>query len=326
MPKAIQMTEYGPPSVLNLVEVDLPPLLDNEVRFRVLVAPVNRADLEIRAGNWPIQHDNPFPYTPGIEAIGEVVAIGEAVETIKVGDTVITMMQQLGGTYGLRPGGYQEFVTVEADNVAKIPPINEVHVAALGLAGVTAYNGLKWLDIHLGDIVVIQGASGEVGSVAVTLAKTLGATVVATTLCHNHDDYLQNIGADEIIYLGEEILVERLGPGSVEGVLELIGERTFADSVAVLKPGGSLCLVDVMSGETLTLSARNLMQSVHLTGYSAEHLTGADLRADMEQLCHWLTIGDIPPPPYQTFPLTEAAHVHHLIESNQLIGRALLIP
>lgn len=326
MPKAIQMEQYGPPQVLQQVDVTLPPLLDNELRFQMIAAPVNRADLEIRCGHWPIQADEPFPYTPGLEAIGTVIEVGGEVETVQVGDLVITMMQQLGGIHGVRPGGYQEIVTVAADTVAILPPLKPHHVAALGLAAVTAYNGLKWLDIQLGDTVVIHGASGGAGSVAVSLAKLWGATVVGTTSSEAKDDYLHDIGVDEIVHLERESLVERLGPRSVEGVLELIGERTFADSVAVLKPGGSLCLIGAASGESLTLSAWDLMQSLHVTGYSSEYLTGDGLREDMAQLCHWLTVGEIVPPPYQEFPLTEAAHAHRLMEAGELTGRVLLVP
>jgi NADPH2:quinone reductase len=326
MPKAIQMTQYGAPEVLQLMEITLPLLQPHEVRLQVVAAAVNRADLEIRSGKWPIQSANPFPYTPGLEAIGQVVEVGEDVTTVNLGDQVITMMQKLGGIHGLRAGGYQEFVTIDADVVAVVPPINLMQVAALGLGAITAYNGLRRMDIVVGQRVVIHGASGGVGSIAVSMAKALGATVIATTSHVTKDEYLLGLGADEIVHLQLGELVKQLGPRSVDAVLETLGELTFNDSVVVLKPGGHLCLVGAASGERLTLSAWDLLQDLHLTGYSSENLTGDDLRADMEELYHWLTVGDIAPPFYQTYPLAEAAQVHHLMESGQLVGRALLVP
>jgi NADPH2:quinone reductase len=121
MARAIQMNAYGSPDVLRLSEVRLPPVAANEVRFRVLAAAVNRADIEIRSGNWPIIASEPFPYTPGLEALGDVVEVGSAVTQVGAGDRVITMMQRLAGIHGLRPGGYQEFVTVPADTIALVP-------------------------------------------------------------------------------------------------------------------------------------------------------------------------------------------------------------
>lgn len=115
MAKAIQMQTSGAASVLKLVDISLPVLQPTELWFRMLAAAVNRADLEIRSGNWQILATDPLPYTPGLEAIGDVVEIGSAVGAVKVGDRVITMMQKLGGIHGTRPGGYQHYVTVEAE-------------------------------------------------------------------------------------------------------------------------------------------------------------------------------------------------------------------
>src|SRR5687767_6867129 len=115
MPRAIQMQQYGPPEVLELREVELPPLGPGEVRFRVLAAAVNYSDTQIRAGVWPILAPRPFPYTPGLEALGDVTEVAPDVSWPAVGDRVLTMMQKLGGIHGIRPGGYQELVTVQAD-------------------------------------------------------------------------------------------------------------------------------------------------------------------------------------------------------------------
>jgi NADPH:quinone reductase len=327
MARAIRMDQYGSPEVLYCAEVDLPPIAAHEIRFRVLAAAVNRADIEIRSGNWPIMAAQPFPYTPGLEALGDVVEVGDAVTQIAVGDRVITMMQRLGGIHGLRPGGYQEFVTVAADTVAIVPQdLDPLSIAALGLAAVTAYNGIKRLDLHAAQTVVVHGASGGVGSVAVAIAHALGARVIATSSSAQKDAYLRGIGADDIVNLQQQSLVERYGPRSLDAVRETIGERTFRDSVAVLRPGGRLCLLGAASGENLCLTAWDLLQDLHLTGYSSENLTGDALRADMQRICSWLASGQIPAPPYQTFPLDAAGKVHAAMEQGTLTGRALLIP
>ena len=327
MAKAIQMREYGDPSVLKLVDITLPDLQPTEVRLQTLAAAVNRADVEIRKGKWQIMAANPFPYTPGLEVVGEVVEIGHDVASVKIGDRVITMMQKLGGIHGIRPGGYQEFVTVEAETVTVIPPeLNPLEVAALGLAAVTAYNGIKRLHIQPGQSVVVHGASGGVGSVAVSMAKALKARVLATTSNSSKEAYLRGIGADEVIHLGNNRrLIDTVSPRSVEAVFETIGQQTFSDSVAVLKREGHLCLVGAASGENLCFIAWDLLQDLHLTGYSSENLTGEDLRGAIQQICNWLATHQVPAPAYSTFLLQEAAHVHSLMEERKLTGRALLV-
>lgn len=327
MPYAIHMHEYGSPDVLRLAPVTLPALQPHEVRFRVIAAAVNRADIEIRSGKWPIQHPHPFPYTPGLEALGEITERGAAVTHIPLGARVITMMQRLGGIHGIRPGGYQEFVTVNADTVAVLPQeLNPLDLAALGLAAVTAYNGIERLDLQPGQTVVIHGASGGVGSVAVAIAKAHGARVVATTSSGSKDAYLRSLGVDEIVHLHDRRLTEQLGARSTDAVFDTIGGNTFAESVSVLKRGGHLCLVGAASGDQLSFVAWDLLQDLQLTGYSSENLTGVDLQATMRQLCTWVAEGQITAPAYQQFPLSDAAHVHTLMERGALSGRALLIP
>ena len=115
---AIVMRQYGGPDVLRVEKVPLTPVQPGEARIRVLASAVNHSDLEIRAGNWPILKPAPFPYTPGLEAVGQVVETGASVTEVRVGDRVITMMQGLGGVRAQRPGGYAGYVAVDASAVA----------------------------------------------------------------------------------------------------------------------------------------------------------------------------------------------------------------
>jgi NADPH2:quinone reductase len=327
MPLAIQMDTYGGPDVLHPAEIALAPLQPGEIRFKVIAAAVNRADIEIRSGKWPIMAPYPFPYTPGLEALGDVVAVGEMVESVKPGERVITMMQRLGGIHGIRPGGYQEYVTVMADSVAIVPPhLDPLAMAALGLAAVSASEGLKRLCLSAGQRLVVHGATGGVGSAATLLALAEGVEVIATTSSAGKDEHLRSLGVTEIVHLREQSLTRQIGARSVDAVFETLGERTFADSVAALKRGGRLVLVGAASGETLSLVAWDLLQDLVLTGYSSENLTGDDLREDISYLSRLLEQGKISALPYQRYSLHEAARVHELMEQGKLTGRALLIP
>jgi NADPH:quinone reductase len=327
MPKRVEMSHYGAPEVLQLVERTLPPLGTQEIRFRVLAAAVNHADLEIRAGHWQILAPTPFPYTPGLEAVGEVIEVGPSVEHVHVGDRVITMMQKLGGIHGIRPGGYQEVVTVNAETVALLPlHLDPLAIAALGLAAVTAYEGLKRLHLEPDERLIIHGATGGVGSVAIQMAKALGVEVIATTGSTAKDTYLRELGVTTIVHLGTEGLVTSLGARTIDAVFDTIGGTTFTESVAVLKRGGRLSLVGASAGDQLLISAWDLLQDLHLTGYSSENLTGTALREDMQIICSWLEQGKITAPTTHHFPLAQAAEVHARMERRELVGRSLLGP
>src|SRR5262245_62576496 len=144
--EAIVMRWYGPPGVLGLERVALPALAPDEIRVKSLASAVNHSDLEIRAGNWPIRRADPFTHTPGLEVVGEVVEAGGAVADFRPGDRIITMMQGLGGVRARRPGGYAAYVVMPAAAAAPVPPdLDPLDVAALGLASVTAFEGLRKL-------------------------------------------------------------------------------------------------------------------------------------------------------------------------------------
>jgi NADPH2:quinone reductase len=323
---AIEIDRYGGPQELRWREVTRPPPRDGEVRIRTRFAAVNRADVEIRSGTWPIEQAQPFPYTPGLEVVGEVDAITPSVTAVKPGDRVITMMQRLGGIHGQRPGGYGERVVVAADAVATIPDdVDLEQVAALGLVAVTAAEGLRRLELVPAARVVVHGASGGVGSAAVAMASARGAKVIAVLPRAGKDDYVRTLGACAVVHLDEHNLLDALGPRSVDAVLETTGERTFADSTAVLRRGGHLCLVGALTGEHLTLSAWDLIQELELTGWSSENLTGELLREHVAEIVDHVRDGRLRAPAIERFAMADAAAAHAAMERGELAGRALLV-
>lgn len=325
---AVVMRRYGEPDVLRWEDVALAPLGAEEVRLRTIASAVNRADVEIRRGTWPVQRDDPFPYVPGLETVGTVVATGDAVTALEPGQRVVTMMQRLGGIHGERPGGYAASVTVAAASCARLPDdVDALDVAALGLAAVTALEGLRRLEILQGQRVAVHGAGGGVGSAAVSLARRAGAEVIAVVSRAEQDAYARSLGASQVVVLSARTtLVGALGARSIDAVLETLGARTFHDSVAVLKRGGRLCLVGALTGPDLSLAAWDLIQDLHLTGYSSENLTGDALREDIAEIVAALRTGELRPPEYRTLPLAQAADAHRLLEAGGVRGRILLVP
>jgi NADPH2:quinone reductase len=322
------MRGYGGPDVLRLEDVDVPAIGPDEVRIRVLASAVNHADLEVRAGRWPIRGDAPFPYVPGLETVGEVVEAGSDVEPRYVGANVVTMMQGLGGVRAERPGGYAEQVTVAADAVAFVPAdVDPLAVAAVGLAGVTAYEGLRRPGPVAGMRVAVTGASGGVGSAAVALACALDAAeVVAVVSRPERVEYARSLGADRVVVAGASDPAETLGRRSVDRVLDTVSGPLFATCVAALRPGGGLCSVGTVAGPDVSMSTDALQLPVTITGYSSESLDGAALRAAMTTICTLLAVDELAVPEITQVPLADAASAHLLLEEHALQGRVLLIP
>ena len=287
---AIVMRACGPPEVLRLERVPLAPLAPDEIRLRSRVSAVNHSDLAVRSGHHRIFRTDPFPYVPGLETVGEVVACGEQVADFQIGDRVITMMQGLGGVRAKRPGGYAEFVTVSAAAAALVPAdLDPLELAALGLASVTALEGLRKLGPLEGRRIAVTGATGGVGSAAVSIAHVLGARVIALISRAERADYARALGAAETI-LASEVARGALGEETLGGVLDAIGGSTFGALVAALRPGAALSLVGAMAGDAVNFDAYRLLE-VTLTGYSSEQLDGLALRRAMATLVDWLRRG-----------------------------------
>jgi NADPH:quinone reductase len=326
--RAIVMREYGPPGVLRPEAVELAPPAAGEVRIRVLAAAVNHSDLEIRAGNWPVRGADPFPYVPGLEAVGEVVEAGADPGPVGVGANVVTMMQGLGGVRAERPGGYAEHVTVDADAVAVIPAdVDPLAVAAIGLAGVTAYEGLRRAGPVAGMRVVVTGASGGVGSAAVALACALDAAeVIAVVSRPERVEYARSLGADRIVVSGRDDLAEALPRGSVDRVLDTVGGPVFGACVEALRDGGGLCSVGAVGGSQVTFNVDALLRPATLTGYGSESLDGPRLRDAVTTICTLLALDELALPEITQLPLEGAAAAHTLLEEHRVQGRVLLIP
>jgi NADPH2:quinone reductase len=324
---AILMREYGPPDVLSYAEVPLSPLAPDEVRIRSIASAVNHTDLEIRAGSWPVRKQQPFPYVPGVEVVGAIDEVGCAVQEFRHGDRVITMMQGLGGVRAERCGSYAEYVTVSAAAVAPVASgIDDYEMAAVGLVGVTAFEGLRRIGALSGRRIVVTGAAGGIGSAATAIARAQGASVIAVVARSAQVDYVRSLGADEVVVSREAKHMPLLQPGSVDGALDAVGGELFAPLVAALRPGGTLSLVGAVGGSDVRFDAFELIRPVMLTGYSSETLNGRSLRNAIAALADLMVHGRTRAPAFRTIPLADAAQAHALMERGGLTGRLLLVP
>lgn len=229
--KAFILEKYGSP--LKQVNMPEPVLGEREVLVRMRAAGVNHADERVRSGEFRQIFPFTLPMVLGSEFAGDVVATGPKAEKFQPG------MQVFAHPDLSRMGGFAEFVAVHEDHLAVIPASLDVaQAAALPVVGLTAWQGLVEMgDLHAGQTVLIHGGSGGVGSMAIQVAKHLGATV-ATTVSGTHAEFVRGLGADIVIDYRTEDFTDMLS--AVDLVLDTQGGDILNRSLEVLRPGGTV--------------------------------------------------------------------------------------
>jgi len=221
--KAIQFDRFGGTEVLHEADLAVPQPGPGQVRVRVKAAGLNAIDGKIRSGTMEALRPTPLPAVPGGEFAGIVDALGEGVQDLQVGDAVLGWSDT---------GSYAEYAL--ATTVAPKPAgLDWQHAAALPVAGETSERVLDLLGVTEGETVLMHGAAGAVGTLAVQLAAARGARVIATAGPGNQD-YLTALGATSTVY--GEGLVERvraLAPDGVDAVFDLAGKGALEDSIAL---------------------------------------------------------------------------------------------
>ncbi|MEJ5868568.1 NADP-dependent oxidoreductase [Pseudokineococcus sp. 5B2Z-1] len=225
---------YGDLDVLHASELPEPKLAPGAVLVEVRSASVNPVDWKLMAGGLDGLMDVVFPVVPGWDAAGVVVRTGPDVPELAVGDEVLTYARKdlvHGGTYA-------EQVAVPAVSVARKPAaMSWDEAASLPLAGLTALRMVELLDVGSDDVVLVHGASGGVGHLAVQVAHARGARVIGTASERNHD-FLRDLGAEPVVY-GDGLpeRVRALAPGGATVVLDAVG-GVLEQTLAVLAPEG----------------------------------------------------------------------------------------
>lgn len=233
--RAMAYDAYGDNEVLGLRDLPEPKVGPGEVRIRVLRAAVNPVDWKVMSGGLDAMMAAWFPVIPCWDVAGVVESVGVDVPEFAEGDEVISYARKdvLGG------GTAAELVTMSVRGVAAKPAsLSWDQAAGLPLAGLTALQTLDRLGLREGETVLIHGASGGVGTMAVQIAKARGARVIATASARNHD-FLTGLGADHAVEYGDGLAdrVRDIAPDGVPVVADYVG-GVLETTKAVLAPGG----------------------------------------------------------------------------------------
>lgn len=227
--KAFVLQKYGTP--ITEVHMPKPTLGDHEVLVQMSAAGINHADERVRAGEFKQIFPFVLPKVMGSEFSGTVVAVGAEVSNFKQGMRVFAYPDQA------HMGAFAELIAVHQDYIALVPrSVSMLEAASLPVTGLTAWQGLVEMgNLEAGQTVLIHGGSGGVGTVAIQLAKHLGATV-ATTVSAANAEYVRELGADIVIDYRTEDFTEILS--DVDLVLDSQGGDTLKRSLSVVRPGG----------------------------------------------------------------------------------------
>jgi NADPH:quinone reductase-like Zn-dependent oxidoreductase len=308
--RAIQVSQWGDVDQLKLVEVLRPSPLPAEIRIRVMAAGVNPVDVFSREGR-AYKKALTLPHIPGWDAAGVVEAVGYGVTRFKVGDRVFGM------PWFPRPGStYAEYVVAPASHFAAMPAnLDFVKAAALPLAGLTAWQMLVNVgQVTAGTRVLINGAAGGVGHLAVQIAKAKGAYVIATARKEKHE-FLASLGADRIIDYTQERVPDLISDADL--VLELIGGETCLMMLRTLRKGGLLVSAQAAWTPTLMDEARAL--GVRASWYLVEPDP-----VGLAELARLIESDRLRVHVERTVPLEEAAVAQTLVAGKRVSGKIVL--
>ncbi|MFD8651441.1 NADP-dependent oxidoreductase [Streptomyces mirabilis] len=301
MSKAITFSEYGAPEVLHLSEVTTPEPGPGQVRIRVRAASVNPLDMKIRSGLMAGQFPARFPVVPGLDAAGVVDAVGEGADAA-VEDEV------LGATVG---GSYSEYALLD-EPVAKPEALSWEVAASLVSVGEAAFRVLGQLGVQPGQTLLIHGAAGSVGAIAVQLAVARGITVIGT-VAEQDVERLTTLGATAVPYgEGWAERVRAAAPREVDYVFDASGAGVLADSVTLTGDAGKVITIADMSAQ---------QHGVRFSIGSA-----AQGGKSLPELVELAATGKLTVPIWRTYPLTEAAQAHADLEARRNQGKAVLLP
>ena len=329
--RIVQVTRFGGPDGLEVVDAPMPTAGRGEVRVRVLASSVEYTDITIRRRLYPWVFRRP-PFAMGYDVVGEIDQLGDGVLGLQPGDRVADMTV-IGSNAAWR--------TLRADRVTRVPAnVDAAEAAALILGWTTAYQLLhRVARVQRGQRVLVQGAAGAVGQALLVLGRMAGAELWGTAR-GEHAALVRELGATPIDYRREDFT--RALPDGFDVVFDGIGEDGFRRSFAALKPGGLLCAYGYTAGvqqqrRMLTMLMwiarlylwRWLPGGKRARGYSINVmrvLHPAWFREDLERLFGLLASGTIRPRVAGRISFDEVAEAHRRLEAGGLDGTLVLCP
>ena len=323
MPKAVVCRELGPPERLRLETFASAPLAPGQVRVAVHAAGINFPDILMAAGEYQLKPE--LPFTPGVEAAGEVIEVDGAAKGVAVGDRVIVKM---------RHGAYADEAVVATSQLTPLPSTFDYAEGATFLAAHgTAYHAL--IDrgrVQAGEVLLVHGAGGGVGLAAVEMGKMLGATVIAAASSEEKLAVAQARGADHLVLYGREPFrdaVKRITDGrGADVVFDPVGGEIFENSLRCIAWGARVLVIGFTGGIGLARTNLLLIKGASVLGVRAGEAVRRNPAAGevrIKALLEWAEAGKIRPHISHRLSLENYAQAMRLLIDRKAIGRVALM-
>lgn len=320
--RRVRYHAYGGPEVLRVEEADVPDPGPGQVRIRTTAIGANFVDTKFRRGAGTIFH-RPLPATLTGDVVGTVDAVGAGVGTDLAGRRVAALVLD----------AFADFVLADADGLVDVPDGMDDGVASmLPSAAPVALGVLLASGLAPGGTVLVHAAAGNIGHLAVQLAKLRGAgTVIGTAGSPAKLDFVRTLGADAAVdYSGDDWTdrVRAAAPSGVDVVLDSVGGRTTLRSLELLAPFGRLVIYGA-ADDVVDVPATSLYLLRSIGGFSLLAWQAArpvEYRQAMAELTGLLTSGHLRATVHTRLPLAEAVAAHRLLDARAQLGRVLLVP
>jgi len=323
MPRAVVCRELGPPERLRLEEFAARALREGEVRVAIRAAGINFPDILMAAGEYQLKPE--LPFTPGMEAAGDVVEVDAAASRVAVGDRVIVK---------LRHGGFTDEAVVVPSQLTRLPNNFDYAEGATFLAAHgTAHHALVDRgQLAAGEVLLVHGAGGGVGLAAVEIGKLMGATVIAAASSEEKLAVAKARGADHLVLYSREPFrdaVKRITEGrGVDVVFDPVGGEIFENSLRCIAWGARLLVIGFTGGIGLARTNLVLIKGASVLGVRAGEAARRNPalgEARLRALLQWAEEGRIRPNVSHRLPLEDFAKAMRLLIERKAIGRVALI-
>lgn len=329
--RAVRLHHYGAAEELRLEDTPSPRAGPDDVLVAVRAAAVNPVDFKIRSGGQRAVLRLSLPWTLGMDVSGEVLEVGARVSGFKAGDQVVASPSHR------RMGCYADEVVIRADEVALKPAcLTHIEAASLPLVALTAWDALKAMRVQRGQRVLIQAGAGGVGSVAIQLARHLGAEVLTTCSAANVE-LVRSLGADVAIdYRSEDW---RAVARDCDAVLDSLGGEALPDAISTVRRGGRVaCITPGVPeftkryGPVLGLVVfvgwlgGTMLRAKLTRGVSLSVVTRRTNGQTLGEVMRLVEAGALRPVIDRVFPLAEAAAAHRYLETGHARGKVVLQP
>jgi NADPH2:quinone reductase len=326
--KKVVINKAGDPKVLKIIEASEPKLKKDEVLIKLKSIGLNWSEVMIRRGDWPLDLSGGF--TPGVEGVGMVEAVGNEVRSVRPGEKVANF--ELDAYLENQQGNYSEKIAVAEGKVLKLPgDMSVIEAGALPTALLTAYDALiNHSPLPESGTVLITACTGGVGIAALQVAALKGLRVIGSTRSENKVSKIEDLGVEAVVADYSTDLYQKVsdlvkGEG-VDYIFDPLNGEIASDLLGLLKPNGTFVSYGFQTGDEFTVESSLIFNQIKIHGYSVLNNIAQPkiLQKVWKDILPLLEEKEITVPIAKSFPFMEFSEAHKYFESHEHFGKIVI--